>query len=183
MVQMRPTPRPSALVVAAVLLLGRLAAAQHPPMPAGMTHEEHLEQLKKDAGMRTHGARAMGFDQRTTTHHFRLAPDGGAIAVDVNRADDHGTREQIRAHLEEIAAAFRAGDFAKPFMTHGEQPPGVGTLQRLRADLAYAYEPTDSGGIVRIVTANPEALEALHAFLRYQIAEHATGDPLTVSKQ
>ena len=44
----------------------------------------------------------------------------------------------------------------------------------------YSYAETERGGIVRIATANPEALAAVHAFLKYQITEHATGDPLTV---
>jgi len=33
---------------------------------------------------------------------------------------------------------------------------------------------------VRITTRDGEALAAVHEFLRYQIREHHTGDPLTV---
>lgn len=154
------------------------AAAQHSAMPADMTHEQHLEQMKKDAALKAHGNQAMGFDQETTTHHFRLEATGGAIAVDVNVPSDSTGIEQIRAHLKEIAGAFRQGDFAKPLMTHGEEPPGVATLKRLQSQLTYTYADTVRGGLVRITTANAEALEALHAFLRYQITEHKTGDPL-----
>ncbi len=123
----------------------------------------------------------MGFDQDTTAHHFRLAANGGSIAVDVKRPGDNETRAQIRSHLKEIAVAFQRGNFDKPLMTHGEQPPGVPVLQRLKAELTYTYEDTDRGGLVRIVTRNADALAALHAFMKYQITEHATGDPLTVS--
>jgi hypothetical protein len=35
---------------------------------------------------------------------------------------------------------------------------------------------------VRIATSNAEALDAVHAFLRYQITEHKTGDPLTLPR-
>jgi len=31
---------------------------------------------------------------------------------------------------------------------------------------------------VRITTKDARALEAVHAFLRYQIKEHRTGDPM-----
>jgi ubiquinone/menaquinone biosynthesis C-methylase UbiE len=148
-------------------------------MPAGMTHEQHMEQMKKDEALKDHGKQAMGFDQDTTTHHFTLERDGGAIAVDVNVPSDTVGIEQIRAHLKEIAVAFKQGDFGKPFMTHGEEPPGVPTLQRLRAKMTYAYAETSRGGIVRITTSDAEALAALHAFLQYQIAEHKTGDPMT----
>jgi hypothetical protein len=163
-----------------LLVLAPAAQAQHSAMPAGMTHEQHMEQMKKEAEMKEHGNHAMGFDQDTTTHHFLLAANGGSIAVDVKAADDQTGREQIRTHLKEIAVAFKQGDFGKPVMTHSEQPPGVPVMQRLKAEITYTYAETERGGIVRIATANAEALAAVHTFLKYQITEHATGDPLTV---
>jgi len=36
---------------------------QHPAMPAGMSHQEHLRQLQKDAELKKRGALSMGFDQ------------------------------------------------------------------------------------------------------------------------
>jgi hypothetical protein len=88
-----------------------LAHAQHTAMPAGMTHEQHMAQMKKDAEMKQHGNVAMGFDQDKTTHHFTLTADGGSIAVDANDPADGASRDQIRTHLKEIAAAFGKGDF------------------------------------------------------------------------
>jgi hypothetical protein len=148
-----------------------------------MTHAEHMEQMKKGAAMKEHGKHAMGFDQDTTTHHFTLEADGGSIAVDVKAASDAAGLAQIRAHLREIAGSFKQGDFTAPFVTHSEQPPGVATLQRLKAELTYSYSDTELGGIVRISTSNSEALDAVHTFLRYQITEHKTGDSLTPRKR
>jgi hypothetical protein len=158
------------------------ASAQHFGMPPGMTHEEHLAQMKKDVEMKQHGQMAMGFDQDAATHHFTLATNGGAIALSANDAADQMTREQIRTHLNQIAHAFGRGDFQAPFLTHSEMPPGVATMQRLKAQITYTFEPTERGGVVRITTANTEALNAVHQFLRYQINEHKTGDPITVEK-
>src|SRR5476651_10110 len=155
-----------------------LASAQHPAMPAGMTHEEHLAQMKKDAEMKEHGAEAMGFDQDTTTHHFRLTKSGGAIEVGTNAAGDTAGRDAIRAHLKEIAGEFANGNFDKPFMTHAEVPPGVETMKRLAGKIRYTFTRTNRGGVVRIETGDAEALRAVHEFLRYQITEHGTGDPL-----
>src|ERR1700704_864870 len=87
--------------------------AQHPAMPAGMTHEEHLAQMEKDRELKKRGAAAMGFDQETTTHHFRLSASGGSIEVLANEAGDTAGRDQIRAHLKDIAIQFARGDFAK----------------------------------------------------------------------
>ncbi|HTO64780.1 MAG TPA: class I SAM-dependent methyltransferase [Bradyrhizobium sp.] len=156
------------------------AGAQQPAMPPGMTHEEHMAQMKKDAEMKEHGNLAMGFDQDKTTHHFTLAIDGGSISVDANDPADQTSRDQIRAHLKEIAVAFGEGDFGKPLMTHGEFPAGVAVMQRLKGEISYVFQQTERGGIVRISTANAEARAAIHEFLTYQIKEHATGDPLTV---
>lgn len=158
----------------------RGAAPQHPTMPAGMTHEEHLKQMEKDAALKKRGAEAMGFDQDATTHHFLLARDGGAIEVGVNDDRAATVRAAIRSHLTEISSEFAGGVFDKPFATHAEVPPGVATMRRLRTSIAYAYGDTPRGGRVRIRTTNAEALGAVHDFLRYQIKEHGTGDPLTV---
>jgi hypothetical protein len=155
--------------LALVLLLGQ--------MPAGRTHEEHVKQMQHDQDMKMHGDQAMGFDQDAATHHFRVTDDGGAIEVTAKNAADAKTIDAIRAHLTMIAGAFADGDFSKPMMTHGEEPDGVAAMTRLRAEIRYTYEEIPSGGRVRIVTHDADALKAVHEFLAYQIREHHTGDP------
>jgi hypothetical protein len=164
------------------LPLASVGAQQHPDMPAGMTHEQHMAQMKKEAEMKQHGQMAMGFDQGKATHHFTLTTNGGVIAITANDAADQATRDQIRKHLQEIAKSFARGDFEKPLMTHSEMPPGVTTMQRLKAAITYRFEATEDGGVVRITTSNADAREAIHDFLRYQIKEHATGDPISQRK-
>jgi hypothetical protein len=136
--------------------------------------------MKEDGEMKHRGAEAMGFDQDTTTHHFRLTETGGVIEVSTNAAADTAGRDQIRSHLTEIAAEFAKGNFEKPFMTHAGVPPGVETMKRLAGQIRYAFEATLRGGLVRIATDDAAARRAVHEFLRYQITEHATGDPLVV---
>ena len=177
---MTPLLRSTAVFAFFGLFVAAMVHAQHTAMPAGMSHEQHMAQIKKDAEMKQHGNLAMGFDQDKTTHHFNLTADGGSIAADANDPTDGASRDQIRAHLMEIAMAFRQGDFQKPFMTHSEVPPGVPTMQRLKTEIVYAFEETARGGMVRISTANAEARAALHEFLTYQIKEHATGDSVSL---
>jgi hypothetical protein len=126
------------------------------------------------------GAQAMGFDQDKTTHHFKLTADGGRIEVSVNNRADQASLAAVRVHLKAIAAEFARGDFSKPFATHGEVPPGVSTMQQRKAMMTFKSQQTPEGGRVTIATSDPDTLAALHAFLRYQITEHRTGDPLTV---
>jgi hypothetical protein len=160
-------------VLAATLLL----APQHPTMPKGMSHEEHLKQMEKDDALKKRGAESMGFDQDATTHHFRLAPSGGSIEVTVKNEKDEAAIAAVRSHLRSIAADFARGEFDKPFHTHGEVPPGVPEMQKSKLKITYRYEDLAQGGIVRIETKDARALDAIHAFLRYQVTEHQTGDP------
>jgi hypothetical protein len=169
-----------AFVTIVIVTAASRASAQHPAMPPGMTHEEHLAQRKKDAEMKQRGADAMGFDQDATSHHFRLTETGGVIEVSTNAAGDTAGRDQVRAHLTEIAAEFAKGNFEKPLMTHAEVPPGVETMKRMTGRIQYSFEATPRGGLVRIATDDAAARRAVHEFLRYQITEHATGDPLVV---
>jgi hypothetical protein len=174
-------PLPLAVLTIA-LTAGSRAWAQHPAMPPGMTHEEHLAQMQKDAEMKKRGAEAMRFDQDTTAHHFRLTDTGGAIEVGATDAHDTAGRDQIRIHLKEIAGEFAKGTFEKPFITHAEVPPGVETMRAMASAIQYSFKETARGGVVQITTRDGAARRAIHDFLRYQITEHATGDPLTVSK-
>jgi hypothetical protein len=171
---------PTSLVLA--FMLAPSARAQHPAMPAGMTHEEHLKQLEKDAELKKRGAAAMGFDQDLTTHHFILTAHGGRIEVSANDPSDDMSVAQIRDHLAGIASAFANGDFGAPFATHGEMPPGVSTLRELKGLIRYEFEKTPRGGQVVVTSTDVKARSAIHDFLRYQIREHATGDPFTIAK-
>jgi len=131
--------------------------------------------------MMVNGEREMGFSQVSTTHHFLIMKDGGAIQVEANDAADTANRDKIRAHLTGIAEMFQNGDFKTPFAVHSRIPPGVPEMEKLKAEIRYAYEETGRGARVRITTANPEALAAVHRFLKFQIEDHRTGDATSVN--
>ncbi|HZT60095.1 MAG TPA: hypothetical protein VFA21_15915 [Pyrinomonadaceae bacterium] len=140
-------------------------------------HDAHLDAVNK------RGEAAMGFSQTATTHHFTLTRDGGVIRVEANDASDAASREQIRQHLSHIARAFAAGDFDTPMLVHDRVPPGVPAMKRLKSEIIYSYEETERGARVRIETKNADALAAIHDFLRFQITDHQTGDPLEVKER
>jgi hypothetical protein len=126
-------------------------------------------------------ATAMGFDQEHTTHHFSLFKDGGAIEVSVKDAADAKNRDAIRSHLPLIATMFGRGDFGAPMLVHDSaHVPGTRVMAALKGAIRYEYVETVNGGRVNIVTSEPAALDAVHAFLKFQIADHKTGDPSTV---
>ena len=130
-----------------------------------------------DPALVARGNRGMGFDQHATTHHFVLNKDGGAIEVTANSETDEASARSIRRHLQHISTAFSDGDFALPIFSHGTEPPGAAVLRERKAAMNYRYREIPRGARVEIRTTDADALAALHAFLRYQITEHRTGNP------
>jgi hypothetical protein len=141
-----------------------------------MTSAMILAQDEHHSAVEKSGDHVMGFSHEKTTHHFRLYADGGAIEVTANDPKDTNTRDQIRMHMSHIAGMFAEGNFRAPILIHDRIPPGVPVLQRLKAEVSYRFEEIECGGRVRIATKNKEALAAVHDFLRFQIADHRTGD-------
>jgi hypothetical protein len=127
--------------------------------------------------MEERGEQGMGSSQTATTHHFLLKPNGGVIQVEANDSTDTASRDQITIHLGHIARAFQAGDFDIAMFGHDTIPPGVPDMKRLQNKIRYSFEDTASGGRV-VISSTDKA--AFHAFLRFQIEQHTTGDATEV---
>ena len=154
-------------LVLAMLVLS-MAALSAPTQAQQHKHEE----------MQQRGNQGMGFDQDKTTHHFLLTKDGGIIQVTAKSAADKNSIDEIHMHLQHIQHAFVSGDFNIPMFVHDQTPPGVPTMTRLKDQIHYKYEEIENGGRVKISSDNSEAVKAVHEFLKFQIREHKTGDPL-----
>ncbi|HET9383991.1 MAG TPA: hypothetical protein VFO67_02510 [Gemmatimonadales bacterium] len=130
----------------------------------------------KDAGdfaaLQARGEHVMGVNQYTSAHVFEDLPDGGRIVLERADASDTVDIRQIRAHMHEIAAAFRAGDFTKPFEVHAQTVPGTQAMRAKRAAIRYETSDRPRGGEVRIRTADSAALAAIHEFLEFQRSQH-----------
>ena len=136
----------------------------------------HMAKDAHAAGVDHRHDETTGMAGDTSVHHFDVTSRGGVIRLETSEAGDETGRDQARAHLEYVAQSFAAGDFAMPMFIHGQVPPGVSTMARLRESIRYRYEPTDRGGRVTIDTSNREARKAIHEFLRFQIQDHHTQD-------
>jgi hypothetical protein len=147
-------------------------------------HEQHKgsQDDQHHQGVVERGDQVMGFSHEKTAHHFRIYADGGAIEAEANDAQDTVSREVIRAHFGHIATMFAAGDFSAPMLIHVENPPGTEEMKRLSNTIQYNVENTERGARIRITTKNSEALQAVHKFLRFQIADHQTGDTTEITK-
>jgi hypothetical protein len=174
----------ASLTIALLLCLGSSANGQDAEKDAGMQscpiHQQNAAENSHHATIEKHGDQAMGFSHDATTHHFRIAPDGGEIEVTANDPQDRADTEAIRSHLSHIAVMFGNGDFSTPMFVHDGIPPGVTTMKILKVAIQYKYKEIASGGQVRIESSDPGALAAIHDFLRFQITDHQTGDSLAV---
>jgi hypothetical protein len=135
-------------------------------------------QDQRHGGVTRRGEAVMGFDQRITTHHFVLKPAGGDIEVTANDPNDAASIAQIRAHLRHITQMFTRGDFTAPMLIHAKEPPGVAAMKQGDDRVTYLFEEIERGGVVRIAAASPALRNAVHDFLRFQIKDHKTGDPV-----
>lgn len=162
-------------LIVATAVVGWLSfpTAQQPQAPE---HDAHHHDVM------TRGAQAMGFDQERTIHYFLLYEDGGTVEVSVKEVGDRANLQAARRHLQEIARSFKAGNFGKPAETHAREVPGTAEMARLKDRITYRYEETPLGGRVRLLTRDRDALAAVHAFLRFQIEDHRTGDPTVVQR-
>jgi hypothetical protein len=176
-----------ALVVSALSLSSILTFAQEAKNDPHANCPMHMSTSKNDdESMEKRGDMGMGFSQEKTTHHFLLKADGGVIRVSANDPEDAQSREQVRMHLAHIARSFAEGNFDIPMFVHDQTPPGVPVMIAKKDRIQYRFHSVDTGdeggagGEVIITTSDPEALSAIHEFLRFQIQQHATGDPTTV---
>jgi hypothetical protein len=168
----------------ALCLIGSVSVAGQEPFgdqkPGAQGSHASCPMHDAHAQMNERGEKGMGFSQTATTHHFFLKPDGGVIQVDAKDSADTGSRDEVRMHLGHIAKAFQNGNFDIPMFVHDTVPPGVPEMKKLREQISYSFEETPNGGRVVIASTNKEALTAIHKFLRFQIEEHKTGDPMEI---
>jgi hypothetical protein len=143
----------------------------------------HITLLVLALSFQDRGAHVMGFDQDKTSHHFRLHEDGGAVDITVKDSADAANRDAIRSHLPHIAQMFGDGNFDAPMLIHQTQVPGTERMAALKSRIRFVYVETPRGGRLDIFTTDADALAAVHAFLRFQIADHRTGDTTAVTKR
>jgi len=152
-------------VASLVLLSSCLAYGQHDPQA-----QDHHNVVKE------HGDKVMGFSHDKTTHHFVLTQDGGLIEARVNDLKDAASLSEIRDHFQHIVRMFADGNFNAPMLVHSKDVPGTAVMTHLKSELHWELQEIPRGARITITADNKDALDAVHDFLRFQIADHQTGD-------
>ena len=123
------------------------------------------------AAMQRRGKMVMGVDQYTSVHKFDDLADGGRIELQAGHDDSAGVHT-IRKHLHDTAHAFEKGDFSGPSFVHMKNVPGTRVMVEKRAAIHYSVSELPRGGELRISSADPGAVKAVHEFLAFQRSEH-----------
>ena len=160
----------------AIAFFAAISFAQMPDCPM---HADGSMEHGKDVDKRHD---TLGVTHDSTHHAFRLFDDGAAIELRANSESDNPTVQAIRKHMHAIADQFKANDFSTPMFVHDKEPDGVATIKQLHSAIDFRYEELPAGARVRMHSANSDAVDALHRFMKFQIVEHRTGDSGVVEK-
>jgi hypothetical protein len=114
----------------------------------------------------------MPFELDATTHTFTKTSDGGTQSVTADDPHDEGQIRLIREHLRTERENFARGDFDDPAAIHGHDMEGVAELRAGYGDIAVAYVDLPDGAELTYTTADPELVEAIHAWFDRQVADH-----------
>jgi len=115
----------------------------------------------------------MPFDLKATTHVFTRTRDGGVQRVVAKNRADSNQVKLVRAHLRDIEAEFRRGDFSGPAHIHGADMPGLAQLKAAKpGEVRIAYRDVPAGAQLTYRTANPQLVAALHRWFDAQLSDH-----------
>ena len=157
-----------------VLLLLLTACADRPASDARALPPSHSSADSAFTLVQARGQVAMGVDQYTSAHRFEPLADGGMISLQRDSLDSAGVA-QIRSHMQTIAASFKSGNFTLPGFVHDREVPGTDVMAAHRSSITYAVDTLPGGAQLRLTTADPAALAAIHEFLAFQRHDHRAG--------
>jgi hypothetical protein len=120
------------------------------------------------------GADVMPFDLDVTTHRFEPTATGGVQTVVADDPSDADQVDLVRQHLRTEQARFTRGDFSDPMTIHGEDMPGVATLEARFESLATDFQDAPAGGTISFRSIDPTVVEALHDWFEAQLSDHGS---------
>lgn len=120
------------------------------------------------------GEDVMPFDLDLTTHVFTPSDSGGFQDVVADDPNDQKQIKLIREHLTEEAAKFARGDFSDPASIHGDDMPGLKTLQASYRNVQVNYSELVDGARITYTVSEPKVVKALHDWFEAQMSDHGS---------
>ncbi|QYX81849.1 aspartate carbamoyltransferase [Streptomyces akebiae] len=129
-------------------------------------------QTSRQEAVAARGRTVMPFDIEETTHHFTPTGTGAVQDVVADQPDDEKQIALIRTHLKQEAKAFGQGDFGDPAQIHGDNMPGLATLQEGYERIEVRYKDRTDGATLTYTTDEPALVAALHDWFEAQLSDH-----------
>lgn len=127
-------------------------------------------------------SKALGTDASKIVQHYYLVKNGGVIEFTAKDPNDSPTISAVQKYLDAQKDLFEKGKTDTDADVHGRVPDGVPTLKKLRNEITFFAVKTDEGAALRMFSVNDQARQAIQDFLKFQINEHKTGDPLVADQ-
>lgn len=131
---------------------------------------ENTEKTQEE--VRELGQEIMPFSLGETQHYFVKTKNGGVQTVIVFDLEKTDEIQKIREHLQEIATQFREGNYTNPEYIHGENMPGLETLQTNPGKITITYNENPAGGYITYESSDPEIIQAVHGWFDAQVHDH-----------
>lgn len=126
----------------------------------------------RQAEVAERGAEVMPFELDATTHRFDPTDDGLVETVVADDPDDAEQVELVQDHLIQEAKRFRDGDYGDPAAIHGDDMPGLATLEDRAADIDITLDLVADGARLTFITDDHAVVDALHRWGEAQVADH-----------
>ena len=128
-------------------------------------------------------SKALGTDADKIVQHYYLMKNGGVIEFTVKDPTDNASIAVIQKYLEAQRDLFEKGKTDADADVHGKVPDGLPRLKKLRNEITFFAVKSEHGAVLRMFTVNEQAREAIQEFMKFEINEHKTGDPLVVADE
>ncbi|HEX6878922.1 MAG TPA: hypothetical protein VF135_01035 [Terriglobales bacterium] len=135
-----------------------------------------------EADVNSRFSRVLGADVGKLLQHYYLVKNGGVIELSAKDPQDQAVIKAIQKYLDMQKDLFEKGKNESEAEVHGKAPDGLAGIKRFRNDITFFSTGTDNGAVLRMFTVNEQAKQAVYEFMKFEIAEHKTGDALTAEQ-
>jgi hypothetical protein len=127
-------------------------------------------------------SKILGTDAGKVVQHYYLVKNGGVIEFTAKDPNDSASVNAIRKYLDVQKDLFEKGKNDTDTDVHGKVPDGLLVMKKLRGEITFYTVNSEGGAVLRMFSVNNQARQAIHDFMKFQIAEHKTGDSPTTDQ-
>ena len=138
--------------------------------------------LTGDSDINIRFSKSLGTDANRIFQHYYLVKNGGVIEFTAKDPADNTSIAAVQKYLETQKDLFEKGKNEGDTEVHGKTADGMPVLKKLRNEITFFAVKNEEGAVLRMFSTNEQARQAIQDFIKFQINEHKTGDPLVAEQ-